>query len=97
MHVSQLVRGEVRARFAESDVDDVHRLFEAVDLGRGSDARGHDRVQLAVLKQAGGSFERFARYLALAITDWRDLLVGAGLADDDWREVLQRDGFAAPE
>ena len=37
------------------------------------------RVQLAVLKQADGSFERFARSLAQATSDWRDVLVAAGL------------------
>jgi hypothetical protein len=28
--------------------------------------------------------------LELARTDWRDLLVSAGLGDDDWPEVLNR-------
>jgi hypothetical protein len=44
-------------------------------------------VQLAILKQAGDNFEQIGHYLALAVTDWRDLLVGAGLGDEDWRDV----------
>ena len=96
MHVSDSIRREVRARFAKADAHDIERLFEAVDLGDGANGRGHERVQLAVLKQASGNFERFARYLALAVTDWRDLLVSAGLENDDWRDVLERAGFPVP-
>lgn len=65
-------------------------------LDDASHPREHDRVHLGILKLADGDFERFARALALAATDWRDLLINAGLADDDWREVLRSADFPVP-
>ena len=41
-----------------------------------------ERIQVAAIKASGGSIERLVDVIVLAQTDWRDLLVGAGLADD---------------
>jgi hypothetical protein len=99
MEVSELVRREVRARFVPADVADAERLLEATHipfLEGPREQRGRDRVHLAILKLAAGNFEKFARHLALAATDWRDLLVAAELADEDWPEVLRTAGFPVP-
>jgi hypothetical protein len=99
MEVSDLVRREVRERFATPDASDVEVLLEATALpflDEPARRRERDRVHLAILKQAGGDFERFARYLALAAVDWRDLLMAAGLADENWPEVLRGAGFPVP-
>lgn len=99
MEVSSLVRDEVRERFAPSDAADVEQLLGATELpfldapGR---SRERDRVHLAVLFEAKGNVERFARALFLAEHDWRDLLVAAGLANDDWPELLRAAGFRVP-
>jgi hypothetical protein len=50
-----------------------------------------ERVQCAALKQSEGRVEKLYDAIALAQTDWRDLLVCAGFAEDplankDWRE-----------
>lgn len=54
------------------------------------------RIQLAILRMVengDGAFsadaapDRFQRALELAILDWRDLLLAAGLADHNWFEV----------
>jgi hypothetical protein len=34
--------------------------------------------------------------LASASSDWRDLLVAAGLANADWQQVLATEGFRVP-
>jgi hypothetical protein len=96
--VSPSVRDEVRARFTDQDAVDVERLLGAIDLSLNEPAqrRERDRVHLGILLLAGGSFERFARVLALAATDWRDVLVAAGLANDNWPEVLRAAGFRVP-
>jgi hypothetical protein len=39
MHDSELVRREIRTRFADTDSRDIERLFEAIDLGDGSTAK----------------------------------------------------------
>ena len=99
MHVSDLVRREVRARFAPADAANVEILLEATlrpFLDNPARARERDRVHLAVLKEADGNFERFARNLALAALDWRDLLVAAGLGHEDWPDVLRAAGFPVP-
>lgn len=50
-----------------------------------------ERVQAAIVIYANGDLERFGQAVELAATDWRDLLIAAGLADDDWPQVLDRD------
>ena len=97
--LSELVRREVHRRFTEGDAYDVECLLQATQLPMLDDVRHRrerDRVQLAVLKQADGSFERFARSLAQATSDWRDVLVAAGLGNEDWPDVLKASGFPVP-
>lgn len=48
------------------------------------------RVQLAILRLARGSRERFDEALRLAEQDWRDVLVAASLENADWRDVVAR-------
>jgi hypothetical protein len=99
MEVSNLVRREVRARFAPRDAADVESLLGAAllpFLGEPARRRERDRVHLAILLLAHGDFEKLARNLALAATDWRDVLVAAGLGNDDWPEVLRAAGFPVP-
>ena len=42
------------------------------------------------------TIDKFEDALQLAKTDWRDLLVSAGLENDDWRSVLIRSGYETP-
>lgn len=99
MTLSPLVRREARARFAPVDAHDVVRLLEATQLpflDEPARTRERDRVHLAILKSADGSFERFARQLAQAATDWRDVLVEAGMGNEDWPDVLRAAGYPVP-
>jgi hypothetical protein len=43
-----------------------------------------ERVQSAIVLCAGGDLVRLRCAVRLASADWRDVLVSAGLADDDW-------------
>ncbi|WP_433335531.1 hypothetical protein [Spirillospora sp. CA-294931] len=45
-----------------------------------------ERIQLAALRAASADLTRLNSAITLGRTDWRDLLVGAELADGDWRE-----------
>lgn len=49
---------------------------------------GSERVQAAVVKLARGDLGRFDRQLNETMIDWRDVLVAAGLAHEDWPERL---------
>jgi hypothetical protein len=42
---------------------------------------GLERIRFAVLKLSSGSLPRFERALAIANTDWRDVLVAAGFGN----------------
>lgn len=44
----------------------------------------HERMLAAVVRLAEGRLDRLDQALELARTDWRDLLVAAGLANADW-------------
>lgn len=99
MEVSALVRREVRRRFAPHEAVEVERLLELTALpflDAPDRRRDRDRVHLALLKQANGSLPAFTEHLAVAATDWRDLLVGAGLGHENWPEVLRDAGFPVP-
>ena len=42
----------------------------------------YERIRIAALKGSGGTLDGLRACIALAKQDWRDLLVGAGFADD---------------
>jgi hypothetical protein len=49
---------------------------------------GTERIQGAIVLLAGGDLGRFHDACDLARADWRDLLVAAGLAHEDWPAKL---------
>jgi len=49
---------------------------------RGWPREAIERIQFAALKVSCGSFPELVRAVQVANTDWRDLLVAAGFADD---------------
>jgi hypothetical protein len=57
-------------------------------MRRVGDAGDSERIQAAIVIVASGQLGRLTDAIALAQTDWRDILVDAGLADDDWRQRL---------
>lgn len=50
-----------------------------------------ERVQAAIVLWANGSLRRVHDACKLAETDWRDMLVAAGLADADWPQRLDEE------
>jgi len=53
-------------------------------LHRADDLAGLERIQAAVVLAAKGSWQTFEAQANLAEIDWRDVLVAADLADEDW-------------
>ena len=84
MLISYRVTEHVRRNFC---AEDAQSLFSTI-AGLGDEVFGQqdpDRCALAVvLLVQRGVHPRDA--IQLAGTDWRDLLVAAGLANEDWRE-----------
>jgi hypothetical protein len=91
MSVSPLVREQARRSFAPAQADEVIAALDATDLPLGS--MRADRVQLAILLLARGDLPAFRAALQEARQDWRDTLVAAGLADEDWPAILRQHGI----
>jgi hypothetical protein len=49
-----------------------------------------ERVQAAIVIWAAGDLSRFRDSLAVAQVDWRDVLVRAGLENEDWPAILDQ-------
>jgi hypothetical protein len=88
--LTNAVKQQVKRFFLKSQVDAVTAELKGVRLPLISD--NGERVHLAVLLMSRGDIETFRRLLKEATIDWRDTLVSAGLADEDWPEVLRHAG-----
>jgi hypothetical protein len=60
-----------------------------------SEGEENERVQAAIVMWGRGDLDRTRNAQALALQDWRDILVRTGLADDDWR--LKLDAELGPQ
>src|SRR5262245_27621057 len=56
--------------------------------GYDRDVLASERIQAAIVLVAGGNIGRLRREIDLAMADWRDVLVAAGLAGEDWPRRL---------
>jgi hypothetical protein len=77
--------GRLRARVSRDFRDpgsseEVVRLVEA--------ASGDERIQAAIVLAASGDVNAIRSGVDLTRIDWRDVLVNGGLAQEDWRSVL---------
>jgi phosphoribosylformimino-5-aminoimidazole carboxamide ribotide isomerase len=81
------VRRRVERDYPGADRDTALDLLVGLDLGSsraGREAAGRERIHAALLMLAGGDVRRLASEAAEAARDWRDTLVAADLAGDDW-------------
>ncbi|MER7541512.1 hypothetical protein [Actinomadura sp.] len=92
--VSERVRRRVRADFPHH----VPQVTEALagltsDVFRGEprDSIHVERIQVAALVLARGHLGELDEAISLGRTDWRDLLVAAGLADEGWQELVENE------
>ena len=91
MSVSLIVREQVHRFFAPAQADDVISALDASDLSMG-EVRA-ERVHLAILLVSRGDVQEFQAALNQAKHDWRDTLVTAELANEDWIAVLKLKGI----
>ena len=57
------------------------RCGSGLPLWSASTPHGLERIRFAVLKLSSGSLPEFERAIAIANTDWRDVLVAAGFGN----------------
>ncbi len=86
--VTELVRQQARKYFSPEDAALVLDEFEPTGLPLINN--NGERVHLAVLYLSKGRLALFDETWSLAKIDWRDTLVAAGLANEDWPEVLRQ-------
>jgi hypothetical protein len=86
--LSSRTKSHVAALFRAQDVAAAERLLveecgaNLPILGASGTPESLERVRFAALRLSGGRIDRLRDAVALAKTDWRDLLVAAGFADD---------------
>ena len=92
MKVTELVRQQVQAFWLP---DDQRRILEFLEAYQCVHDREHERICLAVLKlvKEGLLLERFD---LRAWSDWRDVLISAELAREDWMRVPAKDRAPTP-
>lgn len=90
--VSERVRRRVQVDFpdrADPVVGHLARLTHEIFAGENPGPVAIERIHVAVLIVAQRDRRSFDQALATGRTDWRDLLVAAGLADEGWRELME--------
>ena len=83
---------EIQRTFAAADRDYVTAKLASTGLPMGAVAPS-PRVHAAILWLAKGDRAKFDEVLAGACADWRDTLVAAGLANQNWKLVLDKRGI----
>lgn len=93
---SPLVQGHIARLFPPDKREEVKTLLvedcgSSLARSRGGSPEFFERVHCAALKLSEGRMEKLYDAIALAQTDWRDLLVAAGFAErtqahKDWIE-----------
>jgi hypothetical protein len=94
--LTPLVQSHIVRLFPLEEQDEVTQLLQE-DCGKvlpctdNASPESFERIQCAALKLSEGRMDKLYDAIALAQTDWRDLLVSAGFAEDplthkDWQE-----------
>jgi hypothetical protein len=93
---SSLVQNHITRLFPPDEQEEVTPLLQedcgtALPCADTASPEIRERVQCAALNLSEGRIDKLYDAIALAQTDWRDLLVSAGFAEDkqahrDWKE-----------
>jgi hypothetical protein len=97
---SALVRAELEKRFGADQAAEIAAKFDRTPLPlleREDRQRDRDRVHLAIIKETVNGVASLDALLAMAAQDWRDVLVGSGLGNANWPEVLEAAGYPVPQ
>ena len=86
------VLNEIERRFGSRSSSVVEQL-QVLELPLVTSARLHARIVVAILWRTGEKVDSLEEAIAAAETDWRDLLVGEGLADGDWPLKIAESGI----
>ena len=93
--VSRMIEANVRELFSLQDAAVVLAALSEmkVPLPNSEWSTTRDRVQAAILVLSDSRIDRLLKEVAASQVDWRDTLMAAGLAGNDWPLVAKRLGF----
>ncbi len=91
--ISDLVKQQVRKLFAPDEADLVISELETTRIPLVADGTAPERIHLAILYLSDGDLREFDQTLNKGRMDFRDTLVAAGLANEDWPAVLRSRGI----
>jgi len=91
--VTDLVRQQARKLFSPGEADLVISELETTRIPLVDDGTAPERIHLAILYLSNGDLREFDQTLNRGKMDFRDTLVSAGLAHEDWRVVLRSRGI----
>nr|WSY55431.1 hypothetical protein OG999_38470 [Streptomyces sp. NBC_00886] len=98
--ISARLHGRIRRDFPDADVaGGIAGALRVLAAELEGSLQSAERLLTAAVVIAARDVERFRSAIRLARTDWRDLLVGGGLAGQDWPRVLDEElapGSAPP-
>lgn len=83
VNVSRRLRRQISHDFPGFE-DEVERQLGLAESG----GQDRERVLAAIVFTASGDLERLENAVELSHQDWRDVLLGSGLAGEDWPAVL---------
>lgn len=95
MKATDAVLRLIRQLFPPSEIAEVVNALAHTELPLINN--NAERVFLAVLLLSGGDMQKFRQELELATIDWGDTLVAAGMADENWPEVVRAAERQIPE
>jgi hypothetical protein len=88
------VKEEILRVFGKDVGRELIQKVEASEFNLGRQSA--ERIIMAILFGSSGDKNKFRELINTTKTDWRDMLVGTGMANDDWRDVLKKNGYWVP-
>lgn len=88
MKISTEMISLIESRFSPTDASSILSAIASLDE-QDFEHQDPDRIAGAILVLVKRRISNLAAIIESAKTDWRDLLMGAGLADDDWTFRLE--------
>lgn len=86
VEISERVAARVARDYQRQQASQVIELLRSLDVPLVSSSDAFERVCAAILIEANGDAHRLVDAAGAAEVDWRDVLVSAGLAQEDWPE-----------
>ena len=92
--LEKAVKDEAQKYFEGTELETAIGMLESTPLPM-DQAAPPPRVHIAVLWLAEGNIKKLASEIENASCDWRDTLLAAGLADENWPELMAAKGINA--